>query len=497
VLGAAIERERADDALRESEERFRRLAAATFEGIDITEGGLILDVNEQMARMVGAEVRDLIGRPALDFVPPESADLVKARQQVLSDEPYHHLVRRLDGTVFPVEVRTRTLPHEGRSVRISAVRDVTERVQAEERQRRLEDDLRQAAEQWRQTFDALDLGIVLADAQGNIVRLNRSALELAAGHSFADAVGASLEELAAREPWGRALEIHRRVGETGATATAEARDGTDGRAYYLLGSPWFRAGDEPWRVVTFRDVTEFTRMQGQLRRAQTLQAMGTLVAGVAHEVRNPLFSISASVDALEAVIGERSEVSDCTGLLRSQVHRLNQLMRDLLDYGKPSVLRLAPAQLADVLRRAFRSCAGLARDREVTVEEHLAAGLPAVVLDSPRVEQVLENLLANAIQHSPKGARVVVSGDLDEAEKSPVLRCVVEDEGPGLPVEDVAKVFEPFFSRRKGGTGLGLSIVQRIVEAHGGRILAGNREMGGARFEVRLPIRPPEAGPLG
>jgi signal transduction histidine kinase len=289
------------------------------------------------------------------------------------------------------------------------------------------------------------------------------------------------------------------VGDTGATATGEIRDGPEGRAYYLLGSPWFRGeGEAPWRVITFRDVTDFTRMQGQLRRAQTLEAMGTLVAGVAHEVRNPLFSISASVDALEAVIGERPEVSECAQLLRSQVTRLNQLMRDLLDYGKPSMLRIAPTHLGDLLRRASRTCVALARDRDVAVEERLAASLPALALDGARVEQVLENLIANAIQHSPRGSRVTVTADLETADPGASVRCVVEDEGPGLPPEDVAKVFEPFFSRRKGGTGLGLSIVQRIVEAHGGRITAGNREEGGARFVVRMPaLSAPEESPLG
>jgi signal transduction histidine kinase len=160
------------------------------------------------------------------------------------------------------------------------------------------------------------------------------------------------------------------------------------------------------------------------------------------------------------------------------------------------VLRLTPTQLADLLRRAGRTCLGLARDRQVVLEERLAAGLPALALDGARIEQVLENLVANAIQHAPRGSRVTVAADLEPDAPDAFVRCVVEDEGPGLPAEDVARVFEPFFSRRKGGTGLGLSIVQRIVEAHGGRITAGNREGGGARFVVRLPVQSSSEGRL-
>src|SRR5262249_61864423 len=121
----------------------------------------------------------------------------------------------------------------------------------------------------------------------------------------------------------------------------------------------------PGSVLTFRDVNEAPNMRVQLRRARTLEAMGSLVAGVAHEVRNPLFSISATVDALENELGTRAEFTEYSVLLRSQVVRLTQLMRDLLDYGKPSGLRRAPTRLGDVVRRAVRSCSSLARDRQV------------------------------------------------------------------------------------------------------------------------------------
>jgi PAS domain S-box-containing protein len=370
---------------------------------------------------------------------------------------------------------------------VSALRDVSARVEAEERQRGLEADLRQAAEEWRQTFDALDLGIVLANADGRLVRLNRGALRVAAGPAFADLAGRRLEELPDREPWRSVRDLHRRVGESGVSETSEARDGA-GRSFQLLGSPWFRgAGDPPWRVVTFRDVTEFAAVQEQLRRARIMEAMGSLVAGVAHEVRNPLFSISATVDALEAGGGQCPDFADYMALLRSQVARLSQLTRDLLDYGRPSVLRRTPTNLAEVVRRASQACAGLARDRGVRVEERVAADLPPIDLDGARVEQAIENLLTNAIQHAPAGSVVRVAGGLEGSGEGRAARCTVEDEGSGLPPESMEHIFEPFFTRRKGGTGLGLSIVQRVVEEHGGRVTAENREQGGARFVVLLP----------
>jgi len=270
---------------------------------------------------------------------------------------------------------------------------------------------------------------------------------------------------------------------------AETRDRASGRAFYVFGSPWFRGEREtPWRVLSFRDVTAFVNLQEQLRQARVMEAMGSLVAGVAHEVRNPLFSITATLDAIESTMEARPEFVEHAVLLRSQVGRLTQLTRDLLDYGRPSALQRTPTDLAGVVRRAARACATLSKERKVAVAERIAPDLPRLALDGARMEQALENLITNAIQHAPRGSVVSVTAELSALDALPCVRCAVEDDGPGLPAENLARVFEPFFTRRKGGTGLGLSIVRRMVEAHGGRVTAENRETGGARFTVWLPL---------
>jgi signal transduction histidine kinase len=141
-----------------------------------------------------------------------------------------------------------------------------------------------------------------------------------------------------------------------------------------------------------------------------------------------------------------------------------------------------------VVRRAVRSCAALCRDREVQIEAEVPEELPPVEMDGVRVEQALQNLMANAVQHSPRGSTVWVRGKVDEGRDEPGIRCTVDDEGPGLPEGESSRIFEPFFSRRKGGTGLGLCIVQRVAEAHGGEVTAENRPGAGARFTLVLPL---------
>ena len=498
VVGAAVERETADDALRESEERFERLSAATFEGIAVTEQGVFVDANDQLGQMFGTPLANVIGRPVRDFVALDDRGTVSARMASGVEGPYQHLAMRADGSTFPVEVRARALPQKGRTLRVTALRDVSARVRAEERQQRLEEDLRQAAEEWRQTFDALDLGIVLADAEARVIRVNRGALAEALPGSFAELSGRRLDAFGSREPWRTLVELHRQVGESKASVVAEARDTASGRAFYVFGSPWFRGEREtPWRVLSFRDVTAFVNLQEQLRQARVMEAMGSLVAGVAHEVRNPLFSITATIDAIESTMEARPEFVEHAVLLRLQVGRLTQLTRDLLDYGRPSALQRTPTDLAGVVRRAARACATLSKERKVVVAERIAPDLPRLALDGARMEQALENLITNAIQHAPLGSVVSVTAERAALDAEPCVRCAVEDDGPGLPAENLARVFEPFFTRRKGGTGLGLSIVRRMVEGHGGRVTAENRETCGARFTVWLPVGNPEGSESG
>jgi signal transduction histidine kinase len=123
----------------------------------------------------------------------------------------------------------------------------------------------------------------------------------------------------------------------------------------------------------------------------------------------------------------------------------------------------------------------------VTVQPVLPLSPIVVNRDARRLEQAFQNLVANAIQHAPKGTAVKVFAQPFRRQAHDFVECRVEDSGPGIPAESLTRVFEPFFSRRKGGTGLGLPIVQRIVEAHGGTVTASNRPAGGAVFTVVLP----------
>ena len=238
--------------------------------------------------------------------------------------------------------------------------------------------------------------------------------------------------------------------------------------------------------MTARDITGIADLRDSLRRSETMSTLGTLVAGVAHEVRNPLFSISATLDAFDINYGEREEYREYIDALQSQVERLSQLMRDLLEYGRPNHLYISEGSIGDILTSAIKTCKELAADSSVqVVKRDNTTGILA--MDQARVAQVFSNILANAIQFSPKGGSVKITAEEVFQDDRLWIKCVVEDQGPGFRQEDIGRVFEPFFTRRRGGTGLGLAIVQRIIDEHGGAIFASNGPLGGACVTVLLP----------
>jgi signal transduction histidine kinase len=254
------------------------------------------------------------------------------------------------------------------------------------------------------------------------------------------------------------------------------------------------SNEELRRQMTERERAEDAqaRLREALHRSRIMAAMGGLVAGVAHEVRNPLFGIASTVDALDARLARLSNRCDYErhiSVLRGEVERLSRLMQELLEYGKPSSLELTREPIGPLVAAAVRACQASAEASRVTVN----AQVPDVTLkgDAMRLTQVFQNLLDNAIHHSPAGGIVSLHVDESGTNGHRWIECRVKDGGTGFQPQDLPHVFEPFFTRRRKGTGLGLSIVERIVTSHGGTIEAANQPLGGAVLTVRLPADGP------
>jgi signal transduction histidine kinase/ActR/RegA family two-component response regulator len=260
-------------------------------------------------------------------------------------------------------------------------------------------------------------------------------------------------------------------------------------------SEHLRIGRDEADVLTFLSeqvatAIERKRAEEALHRSERMAAMGGLVAGVAHEIRNPLFGLTAAIDAFELRYGEGDhEKAGYLERMRTQADRVARLMRDLLEYGKPYEPVLESAPLMPVLEAALDAVRALADERDVILQVEREPEMPEARLDTRRFEHIFVNLLDNAIRHSPRGGTVHVTLSVKH-QGTPRIVCAVRDSGEGFRSEVLPRVFEPFFSRRRGGTGLGLAIVQRVAEEHGGAVTVRNANGGGGIVEVSLPLPP-------
>lgn len=231
------------------------------------------------------------------------------------------------------------------------------------------------------------------------------------------------------------------------------------------------------------DFTETRRFKERMAQQERLAALGTLVGTVAHDLRNPLMSISAASELLELNLPSSECLTCHLDQMRQATKRILGLLDELLDFATPKPLDRVLTSSLCLLQEAADACERLAKQKGVKVEVQQKKGIGTVILDSFRMHHVLRNILENAIQHSPSTGTV----RLYSLTSADTWICTIEDEGCGIPKEHIASIFDPLFTRRAGGTGLGLAIAHRIVQQHGGQLEAENRATGGAQFTIRIP----------
>ena len=475
------------------------VAQQTADSIIITDrNGVVEYVNPAFESLTGYSAAEMKGqKPSVlksGKMPPEFYG--QLWQTILAGKPFRGLFlnRRKNGDLFYMDNTISPLKDERGEIThfVSAGRDKTEQKRAEEEERRLQAALENAAREWKLTFDAVESAILIADKQGAIRRLNRAACELlGSGLSFDDVLGSSIAQFSAAEPWQSVNDVLAEVDKTGQPGSRQVRDPRSGKSWDVNVSHFLDPSLEKKHIIiTLRDITAVVELQESLRKSETMSVMGTLVAGVAHEVRNPLFCISATLDAFEARFGMRAEYQEYVRILRQELDRLNGLMQELLDYGRPARLTLVDTTLGVLVAGAIQACGTLAQKAEVKITWQVAPGLPQVRADARRIVEVLRNLLENAIQHSPKGGQVAIEACCTTEEQETWVECAVRDKGPGFREEDLPHLFDPFFTRRRGGTGMGLAIVERAIEQHGGKIIARNRPEGGGEVLIHLRACP-------
>jgi two-component system sensor histidine kinase PilS (NtrC family) len=339
---------------------------------------------------------------------------------------------------------------------------------------------------------SLASGLVTIDENGAVVTINEAACDIlgvnldSIGHPAEGAmpgIDSMLSELSLRESIRRAdLTIPHEDGsalELG-VSISPLRNNRD----VVMG-----------RIVNFQDLTELRQMEKQIKQAERLAVVGTLAAGIAHEIRNPLASISGSIELLNEPSEQDSddEQRALMQIVTREVDRLNTLITDLLAYTNPAPPKIIRFDVADMVRetmQVFRQDRGFADVDLILTKTSRDRGL-LIEGDPAKLRQVLWNLLRNAAEASGSNGEVTVSVVPDSAN----IEIEVADNGQGISSDDISKVFDPFFTTKSRGSGLGLATCHNIITELGGQIYVDSKPGAGTRFVIAVPIAPPSAAP--
>ena len=240
-------------------------------------------------------------------------------------------------------------------------------------------------------------------------------------------------------------------------------------------------GERDDALVELRDA------QDGLVTAENQAAIGHLTAGLAHEIRNPLGSIRGSAEILGEEIPD-DDRARIAGLLVRETERLDEVLTRFLRFAGSEPSHVAPANLSEVVDEVVSLVEAEAKQRSVAVHHLACCATPTIPLDVGKMRQLLLNLVVNALQAQPDGGQIRIVSGIDDRGGARPLFARIEDAGPGLDHDQAGAIFHPYVSSRPGGTGLGLAIARGVATEHGGTLQVTESALGGAAFELRLPV---------
>ena len=497
VVARNVTEQRATRLALEASERFQRALVENLHDAVIigAADGRIVYVSAAYERLTGWTPQDMLGTSPRERTHPDDADRFRqALQGVLqsgrSSQPEQFRTFTKDGRQLEVLIQLRLLPDGMPGIAgpliLGAVRDRSAEAAAERA-------LAESERFFRALIDNLQDGILVLD-------LDRRTLFVSP--AYARLADRSPESFAHQTPRDRIYAEDLPRAEAFFSETAAEPD--KGKVIeYRLKRPdgslhWIRSASrylaegipghpEPCILIVARDVQAERQSEQELRRFERLALLGEMTAGLAHELRNPLMAISATAELLRGSAKlDGDELQDVDTIL-VQARRLRELLDQTLSKRKMQEPQAVPAE------NALRVAAGLARRsfgpaaERVAQSFDIAADAPAAWGEPGPLQQVLLNLILNALQAMPQGGRLGLKAGRQDAG---VLFSIVDD-GPGVPAEALANIFDPFFTTKSYGSGLGLSVSRRIVEGHGGKLWAERLEKGMA-FHAWIP-GPPQA----
>jgi PAS domain S-box-containing protein len=490
-------RRRTLEALRESEERWR----AVFEHnptmyFMVDAGGTVLSVNPFGAEQLGYPVDELVGRSVLDVFHPADRPIIEhnaAQCLAAPDQPRSWEARKLrkDGTMLWVRETARAMLMERRPVLLVVCEDISDRKRTETLNQRI--------------FECLPDLVSVIDRDYRYRQVNPT-YEQVWGIPADKIVGMYARDLVGEEVFDRWSKPRLDRCFSGETATfAEWIDSPGGRRYWVVTYSPIRL--EPERVeaalMVARDLTELMHASdkiresaNQLAHANRVATMGQLTASIAHEVNQPITGVIANAQAaLRFLDAEPMDVDEIREILEDIVrggNRAGDIVARIGGFVKKTLPRADRFDIGEAIHEVLSLARSELANKNVSVQKAFANELPAVYGDRIQLQQVLLNLIVNAVEAMGSQAdgprNLLITADADGANG---VRVAVADSGPGVDRETIERLFDAFYTTKPTGMGMGLAISRSIIEAHGGRLWVTRNNPRGAVFEFTMPAHAP------
>ena len=326
----------------------------------------------------------------------------------------------------------------------------------------------------------MPVGLLAVDQAGKIVTCNVQAQELFTG-VCPDAVGRKTADLLPVQ----LLQLLDRIDEKTRLAEEDIvlPPGKEGNQVWEAVAAAFSGDDVPeGKILLVRNVTAIRQMEKEVVRSRHLHAIGSLAAGVAHEIRNPLSSIKGFAVYFKQRLSGNKEDEGTADIMIAETERLNRVISQLLEFARPLTLKKEPTNMMDLVRHTIKLVEVEARKSGVEIDVQGEERQMNAEIDPDKVKQVLLNVFLNSLSAMPEGGRISVR--LETQKES--VEVTVSDTGSGIRENDLPRIFDPYFTSKPAGTGLGLAVVQKIMEAHGGAVKVESKEGRGTKVTLRF-----------
>ncbi len=331
-------------------------------------------------------------------------------------------------------------------------------------------------------MENMPMGLAAIDPQGLIVALNKTA---AAVLSIPETTAMKRSAAAVLPPVCLEIIGNLQPGrdQIAVEASCHLRDGRTAPMEIIASRLRGPQGEFLGTVILFRDISDFRALQEEINRTKHLAALGSLAAGVAHEIRNPLSSIKGFATYFRERYGEIPEDRETAEIMIGEVERLNRVIGQLLEFARPTTLHPVRGSITAVLEEVLKMLAGETAARGIETRMEISP-LPEIPFDRDRMKQVFLNLFLNALEAMSRGGVLTVKAQEGGAKW---VQIEIIDTGHGITANDLERIFDPYFTTKPSGTGLGLAVVQKIMAAHRGEIRLESEPGRGTRAVILLP----------